>query len=94
VARRHLARERISHSWDSQDHRAWVLSLATRLRADGIDAVIDQTYLALGARNPEFMERSVRESAHVLVICTNVYKRRLDKREGGCRSARRFQRPA
>jgi hypothetical protein len=73
----------ISYSWDSKEHKEWTLSLAARLRADGIDAVIDQTHLALGARNPEFMERSVRDSAHVLVVCTEIYKRRFDKREGG-----------
>lgn len=73
----------ISYSWDSREHKEWTLSLATRLRADGIDAVIDQTHLVLGARNPEFMERSVRDSVHVLVICTGTYKCRFDKREGG-----------
>ena len=47
----------ISYSWDSKEHKEWTLSLATRLRDNGIDAVIDQTHLVLGARNPEFMER-------------------------------------
>jgi hypothetical protein len=73
----------ISYSWDSKEHKQWVLDLATRLRGDGIDAVIDQTHLPLGARNPEFMERSVRESTDVLVVCTETYKRRFDNREGG-----------
>jgi hypothetical protein len=73
----------ISYSWDSDAHKKWVLAFGERLRNDGIDAIIDQTHLALGARSPEFMERSVRESNRVLVICTETYKRRFDNREGG-----------
>jgi hypothetical protein len=73
----------ISYSWDSEEHKAWVLWLAKQLRHDGIDAVLDQTHLPLGARSPEFMERSVRESRCVLVVCTEGYKRRFDNREGG-----------
>ena len=73
----------ISYSWDGDAHKKWVLAFGERLRNDGIDAIIDQTHLALGARSPEFMERSVRESDRVLVVCTETYKRRFDNREGG-----------
>src|SRR5260370_160975 len=73
----------ISYSWDSKEHKEWVLKLATRLRDDGIDAILDQTHLPLGARSPEFMERSVRESRCVLVVSTETYKQRFDNREGG-----------
>ena len=73
----------ISYSWDSGGHKKWVLAFAKRLREHGIDAIIDQTHLPLGARTPEFMERSVRDSARVLVVCTEGYKQRFDSREGG-----------
>lgn len=73
----------ISYSWDSDDHKAWVLDFANRLRSDGIDAILDQTHLQLGGRTPEFMERSVRDSRIVLVICTEGYKQRFDGRKGG-----------
>jgi hypothetical protein len=73
----------ISYSWDSPDHSNWVLALATRLRADGVDVVLDQWHLALGDQLPEFMERSVRESDYVLIICTQRYKQRSDNRTGG-----------
>lgn len=73
----------LSYSWDSDEHKQWVLSLASRLRRDGIDALLDQTHLQLGGRTPEFMERSVRESTHVLVICTETYRERFDGRRGG-----------
>lgn len=73
----------ISYSWDTEDHQKWVLALADRLRADGIEVILDQTHLTLGGRSPEFMERSVRDSRFVLVICTETYKRKFDNREGG-----------
>jgi len=60
-----------------------VLALVERLRNDGIDAIVDQMHLTLGAYSPEFMERAVRESDRVLVICTEKYKERFDSREGG-----------
>jgi hypothetical protein len=73
----------VSYAWESEEHKKWVLAFAERLREHGIDAIIDQTHLPLGARIPEFMERSVRESGRVLVVCTEMYKRRFDEREGG-----------
>jgi hypothetical protein len=73
----------ISYSWDSELHKAWALSFAVRLRADGIDARIDEIHRELGDRNPEFMETSVSQSRYVLVICTDIYKRKFDRREGG-----------
>jgi len=73
----------ISYSWDSKDHKDWVRDLAARLRSDSIDVVLDQWHLTLGDQLPEFMERSVRESDYVLVICTPRYKQRSDNRTGG-----------
>jgi hypothetical protein len=73
----------ISYSWDDDDHKRWVQTFACRLRADGVEAIVDQTHLDLGARSPHFMEQSVRDSRYVLVICTDTYKRRFDNRQGG-----------
>lgn len=73
----------ISYSWDDDEHKTWVLGLANRLRDQGIDAIIDRTHLELGGDTPEFMERSIRESRYVLVVCTEVYKARFDGRKGG-----------
>jgi hypothetical protein len=73
----------ISYSWDSEEHKTWVLEFAKRLRNDGLDAIIDALNLRLGERAPKFMETSVRDSDRVLVICTPEYKRRFDQRKGG-----------
>lgn len=46
----------ISYSHDSLEHKQWVLELATRLRANGIDAILDQWDLKPGDDLPKFME--------------------------------------
>ena len=73
----------VSYSWDSDNHKNWVRELATRLRNDGIDVTLDQWSLVPGDQLPEFMERAVRESDYVLIICTHKYKERSNNRQGG-----------
>lgn len=73
----------ISYSWDNDDHKNWVRELATRLRSDGIDVTLDQWHVVPGDQLPEFMERAIRESAYVLIVCTHKYKERSDNRQGG-----------
>lgn len=38
----------LSYSWTSEEHVQWVLELAERLRADSVDAVLDQWDLKEG----------------------------------------------
>jgi hypothetical protein len=73
----------ISYSWDSEQHREWVLALATRLRGDGVETVLDQWHVVPGDQLPAFMEKAVRESDHVLIVCTPRYKERSERRVGG-----------
>ena len=73
----------ISYSWDNDDHKNWVRELASRLRSDGIDIILDQWHLIPGDQLPEFMEQSIRKSNYVLIVCTHKYKERSDKRQGG-----------
>jgi nucleotide-binding universal stress UspA family protein len=73
----------ISYSWDNDEHKKWVRDLAARLRSDGIDVTLDQWHLVPGDQLPEFMERAIRESDYVLIVCTHKYKDRSDKRQGG-----------
>lgn len=73
----------LSYSWDDQAHKAWVKELATRLRQDGIKAILDRWETRPGDRLAHFMERAVRENDVALIICTPGYKRRSDDRCGG-----------
>src|SRR5262249_22467803 len=54
-----------------------------RLRSDGVDVTLDQWHLVPGDQLPEFMERAVRESNYVLIVCTHKYKERSNSRQGG-----------
>jgi hypothetical protein len=73
----------ISYSWDSDEHKKWVCDLATRLQSAGIAVKFDQTSLVPGDQLAQFMETSVRESDYILIVCTERYKERSDKRIGG-----------
>jgi len=73
----------ISYSWDDEPHKQWVKSLATRLRSDGVDVLLDHWGTVPGDQLPAFMERAIRENEFVVIICTPRYKMRSDNREGG-----------
>ncbi len=73
----------ISYSWDDEAHKEWVADLATDLRNDGIETILDQWHAIPGDQLPEFMERQIRESAYILVICTPNYRLKSDERKGG-----------
>lgn len=73
----------LSYSWDDDAHKKWVKDIATRLRGDGVNVILDRWNVAPGGQLPEFMERSVRENDFVLIVCTPKYKDRSDNRSGG-----------
>jgi hypothetical protein len=74
----------ISYSQDSPEHKQRVLELADRLRADGIDWMIDQYVLVPEEGWPLWMERQIEDSDFVLMVCTETYFRRvMDKEEPG-----------
>ena len=73
----------ISYSHDSPEHKQWVLELGTKLVQNGVDAILDQWDLNPGDDRTSFMERGVKDSDRVLVICTDSYVRKANDREGG-----------
>ena len=73
----------ISYSHDSQDHKKWVLDLASRLRNNGVDATIDQWELKPGDDLPHFMESHLRNSDYVLMICSERYVAKANSGTGG-----------
>ncbi|MDE0072154.1 MAG: toll/interleukin-1 receptor domain-containing protein [Caldilineaceae bacterium] len=73
----------VSYSWDDEEHKDWVAILATELRNDGVETVLDQWHTAPGDQLTEFMETQIRENSFVLVICTPNYRQRSDERMGG-----------
>lgn len=73
----------VSYSHDSLEHKQWVLNLAERLRAAGVDIGLDQWDLRPGMDIPAFMERSLTQADRVIVILTDAYVRKSDERTGG-----------
>src|SRR5690242_12248374 len=73
----------VSYVWESAELRSWVKSLATDLRADGVNIILDVWENAPGDQLPVFMEKAIRESDFVLIICTPAYKARSNARTGG-----------
>ena len=73
----------MSYSWDDDDHKRWVKSLATRLRRDGVDVKLDQWEVVPGDQLPRYMETAIRENSYVLIVCTPNYKQKSDGRKGG-----------
>lgn len=73
----------ISYAWESDELKDWVKDLATQLRAEGIDAKLDQWEVVPGDQLPLFMEKSVRDNDYVLIICTPKYKIKSENRIGG-----------
>ncbi len=74
----------VSYAWESDEHATWVENeLAARLRRDGCDVRLDRWEAAPGDRLTLFMESAIRDSRHVLVVCTHAYKQKMDGRLGG-----------
>ena len=75
----------ISYSWTSEDHKEWVLNLATRLRSDGVDVILDRWHLQPGHDVNAFMEQMVTDPTvkKVLMVCDKAYAEKADGRKGG-----------
>jgi TIR domain len=73
----------VSYSHDSDLHKDWVLALATRLVANGVDIVLDQWDLTLGSDLPRFMEQGLTGAQRVLAICTEPYVFKANAGRGG-----------
>jgi SEFIR domain len=67
----------ISYSHDSPDHVDRVLSLANRLRAEGIDCHIDQYETSPSEGWPRWMMNHTEAATFILVVCTETYNLRF-----------------
>jgi TIR domain len=71
----------ISYSHDSREHGDRVLELADRLRADGVDAIIDQYIQSPPEGWPAWCEAEIRKADFVAMVCTETYLRRVNGEE-------------
>ena len=77
----------VSYSHDNDEHKAWVLKLATDLRSHGVNAILDQWDLRLGSDLRFFMEQGLSNSNLVLCICSEAYVQKADSGRGGSGTA-------
>ncbi len=73
----------VSYSRDSEQHKDWVLTLATRLVSNGVNILLDQWDLTLGSDLPRFMESGLTAADRVLAICTDKYVEKANAGVGG-----------
>jgi len=75
----------ISYSWTNPGHEDWVINLAERLVADGVDVIIDKWALKEGQDKFNFMETMVKSEDidRVLIILDKKYSEKAEKRTGG-----------
>lgn len=73
----------ISYSHDDKQHEAWVLKLASDLRSHGVNAILDQWDLRLGADLRFFMEHGLSASNLVLCVCSEMYVQKVNSGIGG-----------
>lgn len=71
----------ISYSHDSEAHRVRVRALANRLNDCGIDTTIDQYEDFPEERWPAWCKQQIAKADHVLLVCTETYRRRVDGEE-------------
>ena len=73
----------ISYAWASEEHKSWVLKLATDLRRHGVDAILDQWDARLGNDLAFFMEQGLTSSHFVLCVCSEKYNEKANGGIGG-----------
>ena len=67
----------MSYTLDSPEHAERVLTLANRLRGDGVDCVLDQYETSPSEGWPRWMDRQLRDADAVLVVCNRSYYLRV-----------------
>lgn len=73
-----------SYSWDSVDHKLWVLNLSADLIKNGVDVLVDEWDLRRYKNDLHyFMESGIREADKVVIVCTPTYALKANERRGG-----------
>ena len=73
----------VSYSHDGEEHSDWVLQLASRLRSNGVDVILDRWDLSLGQDLATFVEKGLTSSHRVLCICSQEYVDKANAGSGG-----------
>ncbi|MEO6725098.1 MAG: TIR domain-containing protein, partial [Blastocatellia bacterium] len=71
----------ISYSHDTREHRLRVYDLLKKLRADGVLCVTDHTMISPPEGWRAWMQDQIKEAHFTLVVCTETYCRRAERKE-------------
>lgn len=73
----------VGYSHDSPEHAQAVLALSDRLRADGIDAIVDQYVSGAPSEGwPRWVEEQIQGADAVLLVCSQGFERLAFDEEG------------
>lgn len=81
----------ISYSWDSDEHKSQVLTLADTLRKTGVDVVLDRYEESPKKGWLLWMQESIDNAKYVLIICTEKYLNRFLKKESNSGKGATFE---
>lgn len=73
----------VSYSHDSEEHKNWVIQLATRLRLNGVNIILDAWNTKLGSDLAFFMEQGLSNSKRVICVCSDSYLTKSNIGKGG-----------
>lgn len=75
----------LSYAWTSQEHIEWVVRLATDLRTQGVDVILDKWKLREGHDANAFMEQMISDESvsRVIMVCDKLYCEKANARKGG-----------
>ena len=73
----------ISYTHDNEKHKTWVLQLATRLRSNGVNVLLDIWNLSLGKDLASFMEKGLTEANRIICVCSSNYVEKANNGKGG-----------
>ena len=63
----------ITYSHESKEHQDKVLEFSNKLRVEGVDAILDQYEDSPPEGWPKWMDRNIKNSDFVIIVCTEKY---------------------
>ncbi|KLA35046.1 toll/interleukin-1 receptor domain-containing protein [Bacillus cereus] len=74
----------VSYSWDSEEHKQWILELVRKLRSEGYDANFDRGITSTSTVNlNQMMVEHMRDDDYIIMVLTEKYTVKADGFVGG-----------
>jgi vacuolar-type H+-ATPase subunit F/Vma7 len=74
----------VSYSWDSKEHKNWVLSLVSKLFENGVETSIDVFETQTGTVNlNNMMIKNIKDKDYTIIVLTEEYSKKADNLQGG-----------